>query len=167
MTQKQEKITEHYKTTVLTPIAGVLEENIPTLKQFSLIGFKNLIAKVLNMAFEKLREIVPASTPEWSDARFRARLVYHTVSVLNNAFPLDYPYIIAIVVFENVRKTSILIMERKAIPGMHDCLRKDLVPIITFKSEDDIANGVIPPLKAEYNNAELDFKEKDHPNNGN
>ena len=167
MTQKQKEIIERYKTTVLIPIAGALKANIPVLGQLSLVEFKNLIANILDIAFEKLREIVPASTPEWSSIRFRTYLIHSTVSALNDTLPLDYPYIITIVIFENTHKARILTIERKAIPGMHDCLRKDLVPIITFKSEDDIANGVIPPLKAEYNNAELDFKEKDHPNNGN
>lgn len=167
MTRKQKEIMERYKTTVLIPIAEVLEVNIPTFRRLSLIEFKDLIAKILNMAFEKLRKIVPESTPEWSNARFRARFVCHTVSALNGALPLDYPYIIAIVIFENVHKTSILTMERRAIPGIHDCLHKNLVPILTFESEDDIASGVIPPLEVKYNNIELDFKGIDFPNDSN
>ncbi len=55
------------------------------------------------------------------------------VAALNEALPLDYPYIVALVYSEQTPQLHLCSMQRKGIPGSHDLITPGVVPILYIR----------------------------------
>lgn len=55
------------------------------------------------------------------------------VSALNSALPLDFPYLVVLAFSDRTKERRMCVVDRKEIPGMHERVSPNIVPIIRFQ----------------------------------
>lgn len=93
-----------------------------------------MIASKTQLAF--MEEFGIASVENFSAMSDEVKLIctIQIVSALNQALPVDYPYIVALVYSDQTPQLRICSMQRKTIPGWRDMVSPNVVPILRIKN---------------------------------
>ena len=124
----------------MTTLAG-LTENLASYRQ-AFIGkpialFNTLTGQIGNQARAAFMDICGfRSHEEFSATSPELKTAYMTelVAALNAAFPVDYPYIVALIYSDETPQMKLCSMERKGIPGWQDMVSPNVIPILRIKN---------------------------------
>ena len=71
---------------------------------------------------------------EWMDPELKNVYGPYIVSALNAALPVDYPFLVALVFSDQTPALRMCVLDRKAIPGAHELVNRDIVPVVRLKN---------------------------------
>lgn len=129
----EEKQIEYYKNTVLTEKAQNLKEFALSHKEIGISEFNKLINKILNDCFESFLRISGKGSLNELDKETKSSLSLYTVAALNNALPLNYPFIIAIMVFDDMDFLKFAVIKKTKPPECVIALPPTLSPLYMWK----------------------------------
>lgn len=161
MDKNDHSIMERYENEVLAPIVKEFELGNLCLPDLDIVKLNNTVNELVKRAFIKFLDVAELTAFTELNDNLKAELIFFTISAFNNALPPDCPYIIVIICFKDVKIIQLTVIMRKLISGIHDCLLKNIVPIVLLNSEEDIKNGELPPLKVEFKGLNSEFLEND------
>jgi hypothetical protein len=143
-------IAAEFQKTVLAPLVAELAEKQEELKSKSIIDFGMMVNDLLIRAKKGFLEVVGLG--DWKDlnVELMTKFVGYSISGLNSSLPVDYPYIVSALDIADEKGLRFFCLERKLIPGMHDLLSRNIVPVCFVKSKKDVAQGKINIDKAQF-----------------
>jgi hypothetical protein len=102
--------------------------------------FHPIMLGLIREAFTKLKKTM-LSLDGNSKAEITFPIAKEVLKDFNGVLPTDYPHIITIKLvlrgsgkkIEPIVHTAV----RQGIPGLHDCLRSDILPILTIRPDDE------------------------------
>lgn len=127
--ESEREIAELFETQVMPKIVRVLESVSAELAKRPIEDFKKVIDLCVRTALTDLLKMAGLQKVENLSPYLSAMAAAEIVGGLNSALPLDYPYIVCVLRIEDEKGTLFMCMRRNKIPGMHDLLTKDIVPI--------------------------------------
>lgn len=147
MNQERETPVTLWITEDLPSIVKTLKEFAPELAKNPLQHFQAIVEQLITIALEKfmLRHGITSSNAFTNEDR--ETFLIHTVSSLNSALPLDYPFIVFVLIDETTNKRYPAAARRKLIPGAHDILKNNIVPVIKCKGQRPFQPGDQVSLK--------------------
>ena len=137
MTPEEKILIDVWK---MTTLAG-LTEDLASYRQ-AFIGkpialFNTLTGEVGNQARAAFMDICGFKSPEdfnAASADLKSAYMIELVTALNGAFPVDYPYVVALIYSDHTPQMKMCSMERKGIPGWQDMVSANVVPILRIKN---------------------------------
>lgn len=114
----------------LPPLLAIVKTNKSLMRDWAV--FTPIMTALLVQAFAKLDEAVQKCGADGSDKSFTFYSSFAIGRAFNDALGPDCPNIIAMILMEAGKGWDFTIrsMVKNKIPGMHDCLRSDIVPVI-------------------------------------
>jgi hypothetical protein len=125
----------------LPSLAAVLRELAPNLAQKPIQHLNAVAAELIKKALTKFQQRCHVVSLNAFTAEHTAAFYKYTVSAFNAVLPLDYPYIIVLVLNEATNQIHPGTLSRKQIPGAHKLLRGDIVPILKLKGQKAFQPG--------------------------
>ena len=119
----------------LPPLASVIATNQERLKDPS--EFSLVVRALIFEALAKLDKIITSQQPPIEPEERRNFILAGSASIVkdfNAALEPDYPNILGILLVKDESgkfNLTISTFTRKELPGMHDCLRSEIIPVVT------------------------------------
>lgn len=103
------------------------------LAEFNLLT--GTIANEARKGFQEQFGITSVAQFNHMNIKLKNAYIQLIVAALNDALPLDYPHIVALVYSEQTPQIRMCSMERRGIPGAHDLMTQGVVPILCIKNK--------------------------------
>jgi len=98
-------------------------------------GLTAAIAHEARKGFQEQFGITSVAQFNHMNIKLKDAYVQLIVAALNEALPLDYPYIVALVYSDQTPQIRMCSMQRTCIPGAHDLITPGVVPILCIKNK--------------------------------
>ena len=153
-----ERILNEFKNIILPPLVSALEKVSAELAAGPIDNFRIAANFLIQKALEGLMRA--AQTQKLNDINDRVRSIATACIIfeLNSALPIDHPYITALL---DIKKEPgglhFICLRRKLIPGMHDCLSRNLVPALFVDSREEFESGRVKITDVRFPNADQDL----------
>lgn len=141
MDQKRKNAVELWITEDLPPITAVLKELAPELAKRPIQNFNTIFEKLVTVALEKFMMRYGVVSGDDLTTKDMAAFLKHIISSLNAVLPLNHPYIALLFFDETENKLHPATARRKLIPGAHDLLESNIVPIIKWRGQETFKPG--------------------------
>src|SRR6185503_924584 len=136
-----------FKRRISGPLAEELKRHRDWLAKMPTPVFRYFVSAQWAIAIKYVRQSCSKDFPGEFALAF-------LVAELNESLSLRYPYIVTLVDFkESPGMVFVSAIERRTIPGIHDCLRQRYVPICTSENSEEFLASKIQRV------CEFDFKE--------
>ena len=153
-----ERILNEFKNSILPPLVSALGRLSAKLATGPIDKFEIVTKFLIQKALEGLMRAAQAQKLNDINDRVRSVATAYIISELNSALPIDHPYITALL---DIKKEPgglhFICLRRKLIPGMHDCLSRNLVPILFVDSREEFESGRIKITDVRFPNADQDL----------
>lgn len=143
---------QKFKSEILPPLVSLFESIKDELSNSPLNVFSAAATELLKTAFSKFLTTTGVEKYEDLDTDTIGSVIFLAVSGFNSALPLNYPYLVGVLMVKNENSTRFICLRRSSIPGIHDCLNKNMVPIIKLDTLAEAASGKLNVKKMEFIN---------------
>ena len=126
---------------VLTLKEKISEKSLATIEDFCLAA-----TELASRASEQFVKIFDLQSIRDIDPKLKLPFITAIVSCFNSVIPADYPYILALVFSDASPDVRFSVMARKSLPGAHDIISKNILPIIYFGDQTDLDKERAPKL---------------------
>lgn len=109
------------------------------------LKFNALAAVICHLVLDRIARAEGFSNPGELDSRYCFEIVLKLIEELNNALPLNYPFIVALCRLNDSDSYKMGAVSRRAIPGFHDNLHKNVVPFLSIQAENN--SGIFTDLR--------------------
>ncbi len=150
---------ERWKKEKLSEITKTLAARSEALRSQPLDVFKvvvSLLGREVSAGFMQVFGFTTKAEVDAMDKELKDGYAAFIVSSLNAALALDHPYLVALAFSDKDEdhQLRMIVVERKRIPGIHELLNRNLVPLlriinITIAGKSEI---YFTPVDAEYLN---------------
>lgn len=150
MNNEERKFFNHWKSGHLSLIIETFKTAIEEAGEMPLEAFHYFVKQWAQEAYDIFTEELDVVSPEDIPKQFAGDLFAAIVGGFNSALPSDYKYIIIGVFSDKSDGVRIGVSERKNIPGYHDIVNTNIVPILNLK------NTVLPKGDGRVSNIKID-----------
>ena len=137
MTPKETVHIENWKQGALATATAELASGQKEYATRSIADFNTLTGMIANkarIAFMEEFGIMSAEDFNAIPDEIKGECTTRIVSALNEALPADHPYIVAFVYSDQTPQLRMCSMQRKSIPGWHDIVSRNIVPILRIRN---------------------------------
>ena len=137
MTPEETAHIENWKQGALATATAELASGQEEYATQSITDFNTLTGMIANKARIAFMEEFGIMSAEYFNAmphEIKGECTARIVSALNEALPVDHPYIVAFVYSDRTPQLRMCSMQRKAIPGWRDIISRNVVPILRIKN---------------------------------
>ena len=156
--EEKDKFFEEFLKQALAPAVILLEKEADHLR-VDINEFNDVVKKILDKMIEKATAIGKASHFEALPGSVRGEATCLMVSGLNSALKLDHPYAVSVLMITGSSQTAIASIRRAALPGRHDIISRDFIPLVYVNTVEDFANNEIQKIEMKFLNSLEDFPE--------
>lgn len=137
MTPEETVHIENWKQGALATATAELASGQEEYATRSIADFNTLTGMIANkarIAFMEEFGIMSAEDFNAIPDEIKGECTTRIVSALNEALPADHPYIVAFVYSDQTPQLRMCSMQRKSIPGWHDIVSRNIVPILRIRN---------------------------------
>lgn len=153
MTEEEKKeLIGRFLTEAVLPACDLLEEDIDRLNGAELGEFGETIEFLLSACLEDVVSFAGVDDFEKIPSEVRCEIVRVLVTSFNSALPLDHKFAVAVLVMTDDigDNTAIVSVLREVLPGRHDLLSQNFLPMIYAKNADDFENSKIDRIEMHF-----------------
>lgn len=148
---KNNLLMDRYDKEVLPEVIAELKSSVPRLKSDSIESFQRKAFVLIQKALDGFIQLTGDAAPHLSPStKAQIAITAYTAIKFNKVLPLDFPYILAVLKFKDTGQSLVVVITKDSIPGMHDCLRTGILPLIFAESEESFG-------QLDLSNASIDF----------
>ena len=133
-----DEIIARIRDRILPDYADAFKAAAPDFKDRPIADIAKFFAFLYEQALAELLVCAEVRAINEASETVRMRFMAYLVSMFNAGLPVDYPFIIIVIKVKEAKELRFGMISRTRIPGMHELLSPDIIPVVSVDSLEDL-----------------------------